>query len=155
RAGAATDASGSAQLSEGALKPGGRGAEADGVRTPARIALLIALVSTLAWTPAPADAATLEGMLAGIDVSHWQGSINWAKVGGDGVSFAIMKATEGRSYVDPTYSTNVDGATSNGIAVGAYHFAGPSSQQGDAVAEADHFVSVARNAAGDVLPALD
>jgi len=119
-----------------------------------RAVVLGVLVASVAAAPRAA-AATPEGMLAGIDVSHWQGTIDWAKVAGDGVRFAIMKATEGRSYVDPTYSKNVVGAAANGITVGAYHFAGPSSQKGDAKAEADHFVSVARNAAGDVLPALD
>ena len=33
--------------------------------------------------------------IKGIDVSHWQGNINWKKVAGDGIKFAFIKATEG------------------------------------------------------------
>ena len=119
-----------------------------------RAALAFVLVSSSAVTlisAEPASAATQPG----IDVSAWQGTINWAKVADAGIRFAIMKATEGSSWNDPTYAKNVSGATSNGIVVGAYHFADPSSASGDAVAEADHFVSVARNSPGDIVPALD
>ncbi len=120
-----------------------------------RLALVFALVAgALAGAPTPASAIP-PGMLPGIDVSHWQGTIDWTKVAAEGVRFAILKATEGRSWVDPTYAANVSGATANGIAVGAYHFATPSAQSGDAVEEADHFVQIARNSAGDVVPALD
>src|SRR4051812_17577721 len=38
----------------------------------------------------------------GVDVSHWQGTINWATVAGAGIKFAFCKATEGTTYVDPT-----------------------------------------------------
>ncbi|MET1176930.1 phage tail spike protein [Peribacillus simplex] len=62
-------------------------------------------------------------MLKGIDVSHWQGSIDWDKVANDGVQFAILKATDSTTYIDPTFKTNVTNAKNNGIKVGAYHFA--------------------------------
>ena len=45
-------------------------------------------------------------VLEGIDVSHWQGTINWPKVAAAGKKFAIIKATEGTNYVDPHYATN-------------------------------------------------
>jgi lysozyme len=93
--------------------------------------------------------------VGGIDVSEFQGTIDWAAVDPDTVRFAIVRATKGRSYVDPNYATNVAGATANGFVVGAYHRAKPDGASGDAVREADLFVDVARNAAGDVLPVLD
>ena len=116
-------------------------------------ALILNALGVLAASHAPAAPA---GMLAGIDVSHWQGgTIDWSKVAASGVSFAIAKASEGTSVVDPTYAENVAGASAAGIRIGAYHFAQPSTKVGEAAAEADHFVKIARNAAGDVLPALD
>ena len=58
----------------------------------------------------------------GIDVSHYQGAIDWKKVAADNVSYAYVKATEGESYVDDTYAYNIREARKNGISVGAYHF---------------------------------
>jgi GH25 family lysozyme M1 (1,4-beta-N-acetylmuramidase) len=104
---------------------------------------------------APTTVAQAVGSLAGIDVSHWQETIDWAQVAASGVSFVIAKATEGRSYVDPMYATNKAGATSMGLAFTAYHFARPDGTPGDAVAEADHFVDVAQLGPGNLIPALD
>ena len=42
----------------------------------------------------------------GPDVSHYQGSVNWASVKAAGVGFAIAKATEGSSYVDAQFKAN-------------------------------------------------
>jgi GH25 family lysozyme M1 (1,4-beta-N-acetylmuramidase) len=93
----------------------------------------------------------------GIDVSHWQGTVNWTKVDNDGVQFAFMKATDGTSYTDPQFSTNWSQARSHGIYRGAYHFAEPSSSSGSAVAQAQHFVSTVGSLkhAGDLPPVLD
>jgi GH25 family lysozyme M1 (1,4-beta-N-acetylmuramidase) len=91
----------------------------------------------------------------GIDVSQYQNTIDWTSVNHNRVGFVIMRATKGSTDVDTAYATNLAGATDNGFFLGAYHRATPSSVAGDAVAEADHFVAVARNAAGDLIPALD
>lgn len=58
----------------------------------------------------------------GIDVSHHQGEIDWAKVAGAGVRFAYLKATEGRDLRDPRFDANWKAAAASGIARGAYHF---------------------------------
>jgi GH25 family lysozyme M1 (1,4-beta-N-acetylmuramidase) len=91
----------------------------------------------------------------GIDVSHYQGTINWASVAADGKKFAFQKATEGISYVDPTVGTNTSGAKANGILVGVYHFAHPDTDT--AASEAAHFLSGAANyiKAGFLQPVLD
>lgn len=95
------------------------------------------------------------GLTEGIDVSHWQGTIDWAKVRAAGKRFAFLKASESTDYVDPTYTKNRSGARANGLYVGAYHFAQPGTQSGDAVAEADHFLAAAQPARGDLVPVLD
>ena len=58
----------------------------------------------------------------GIDVSHHQGVIDWAKVAGDDVAFAYLKATEGGDFRDRAFARNWREARDDGIAVGAYHF---------------------------------
>lgn len=84
----------------------------------------------------------------GIDVSHWQGTINWASVYSAGYKFAFCKATEGVGYTDPTFTTNMNGGENAGLLMGAYHFATPYTDGvNDAVDEAQYFVS----AAGDYI----
>ena len=59
-------------------------------------------------------------MIPGIDVSHYQGTIDWAKVKASGVQFAYIKATQGASFVDPKLAENVEGAASVEIPIGLY-----------------------------------
>lgn len=63
----------------------------------------------------------------GIDVSRWQGNINWAKVKAAGIKFAILKAggSDDGFYTDSKWEANYKGVKASGIAVGAYYFAGP------------------------------
>ena len=94
----------------------------------------------------------------GVDVSHWQGQIDWAKVKAAGYSFAIMKATEGTGMIDDTLAVNVVGARDTGIAVGAYHFC-RASNVSEAIAEAQVFGNVLDSLGGiaaiDIPPILD
>ena len=101
------------------------------------------------------DPAATTGYLEGIDISHWQNTIDWKKVAAAGKRFAIMKATQDTDYRDPLYSTNRSGAAAAGIPTTAYHFAEPDASPNDAVLQADHFVSTAKLGAGDLVPALD
>ena len=63
-------------------------------------------------------------MIKGIDVSEFQGSIDWAKVKNDGVEFAILKLGNiydtDANYKDSKFDTNYKNARANGIKVGAY-----------------------------------
>ncbi|MET7638432.1 GH25 family lysozyme [Streptomyces sp. NPDC005438] len=70
----------------------------------------------------------------GIDVSHYQGNINWGSVKNAGIQFAWIKATEGTTYKDPKFSANYTGAYNNKVIRGAYHFARPGSSSGSAQA---------------------
>ncbi len=65
----------------------------------------------------------------GIDVSVWQGKIDWAKVAANGVDFAIIRCGyrsydpgDGKIYVDPTFEYNISNAIKNGIKVGVYFY---------------------------------
>jgi lysozyme len=58
----------------------------------------------------------------GIDVSRWQGDVDWQKVRSAGVSFAYIKATEGGDFADPKFRDYWAGAKRAGVARGAYHY---------------------------------
>jgi GH25 family lysozyme M1 (1,4-beta-N-acetylmuramidase) len=77
----------------------------------------------------------------GIDVSHWQGNIQWDKVAKDGIDFVMLKATESNNYIDPTFYDHANNAKKAGLLVGAYHFARFSSVE-KAIKEADYFIKV-------------
>lgn len=91
----------------------------------------------------------------GLDVSHWQGRVDWRAVARSGVSFTWLKASEGTSVVDRTWERNRRAARQAGILVGAYHFASPSRHRDDARREADHFLRTTRLRPGEMVPALD
>jgi GH25 family lysozyme M1 (1,4-beta-N-acetylmuramidase) len=106
-------------------------------------------------TSPPPDGTTASGRLEGIDISHWQGTIDWAKVRAAGKKFAYIKASEHTSFVDDKYATNRSRAKSAGLKVGAYHFARPDLGTTDAYAEADHFIRTADWTSGELRPVLD
>src|SRR3954449_9170784 len=58
----------------------------------------------------------------GIDVSKSQATVDWTAVQAAGYAFAYVKATDGETYVDPTFEQNWMGAASAGLLRGAYHF---------------------------------
>ncbi|MDE5803049.1 MAG: glycoside hydrolase family 25 [Lachnospiraceae bacterium] len=58
----------------------------------------------------------------GVDVSHYQGTIDWASIEEQNISFAFIKATEGSSYVDGCFSQNWKNISNTSILAGAYHF---------------------------------
>lgn len=92
----------------------------------------------------------------GIDVSHWQGEIDWGAVADSGIRFAYMKATEGTSYTDPQFAENYTSSYNQGLIRGAYHFALPGNSGG--AAQARFFVDNGGgwSADGQTLPpALD
>lgn len=92
----------------------------------------------------------------GIDVSHWQGKINWKQVRADGRTFAFIKATQGTKRVDPQFVTNARGAKAAGLLIGAYHFVDATSSAA-AREEAQHFVKTLESAGVefDLPPVMD
>jgi GH25 family lysozyme M1 (1,4-beta-N-acetylmuramidase) len=88
--------------------------------------------------PAPGS-RTLAETVPGMDVSHYQGAIDWAGAYGAGARFVYMKATEGTTYQDPNFSANYTGSYNAGFIRGAYHFANPNSSSG--TAQSDFFAA--------------
>jgi lysozyme len=93
-----------------------------------------------------------ESQATGIDVSHFQGTVNWTEVAGSGVAFAFAKATDGITYVDPDFAVNWPAMQSAGLLRGAYHFYEPAD---DPASQAQNFLSTVSLASGDLPPVLD
>ena len=92
------------------------------------------------------------GDAQGIDVSHYQGTVNWQQVKAAGIQFAFAKATEGVTLTDPEFATNWAGMKAAGILRGAYHFFEPTDDAGQ---QATFFLSTVQLASGDLPPVLD
>lgn len=58
----------------------------------------------------------------GVDISVWQGEVDWPTARANGVNFAYLKATEGGNLVDPAFSHNWQTTAAAGVPHGAYHF---------------------------------
>ena len=82
----------------------------------------------------------------GIDVSQWQGTVNWSKVKADGISFVFIRCsyTSLKSFnlhTDPKFKANVTAAAAAGLKVGVYHYSGATSAT-EAKKEADYVLKV-------------
>lgn len=87
--------------------------------------------------------------LKGIDVSYYQGNINWSAVANDGVSFAFMRVSDG-GYLDTKFSANWSGSRAAGIKHGAYQFFRPGQ---DPIEQAEILLNgIGRKLAPDDLP---
>jgi lysozyme len=92
-------------------------------------------------------------ILQGVDVSHWDGTIDWAQTHGAGIEFAIAKATEATDFVDDTFATNRQNAKAAGVVFGAYHFFRADVDPTD---QANHFLSVIGSVEpGEIAPVID
>ena len=89
----------------------------------------------------------------GIDVSHHNGKIIWEVVKYDKqVDFVYIKASEGKTYVDPNYRTNLQNARKNGFKVGSYHFFRMTSGSHE---QFQHFKKVVNKEKQDLIPMVD
>ena len=89
----------------------------------------------------------------GVDVSHYQGHINWEHVARDkDIQFVYVKATESAGYVDDFYLRNLYGAKRVGIPVGVYHFFRPNAS---ALTQLENFRSNVDPRQQDLIPIVD
>ena len=90
--------------------------------------------------------------LDGIDVSHYQGDIDWNMIEEQGIDFAFIKATEGSGHIDGCFEKNWQRAGQTSLLVGAYHFFSFGSN-GDT--QADHFIHTVGSLNGKLPPVID
>lgn len=90
----------------------------------------------------------------GIDVSDWQGYIDYSKVKDSGVDIVYIKSSQGSNIQDPYFKTNYDNAKANGLKVGIYHFL-TATTVSEARQEAEFFSSVISGLSPDCKLAMD
>ena len=88
----------------------------------------------------------------GVDVSAYQGVVDWPMLAEQGVDFAFMKATEGSTLQDRQFAANWVGAQAAGVRPGAYHFL---SYDSPGQTQADNFISVVPVTPGALPPVVD
>lgn len=90
--------------------------------------------------------------IRGVDVSYYQGEIDWQVLAGENITFAFIKATEGSSHIDTKFMENWEQVEKTALKRGAYHFF---SFESSGKAQAEHFISVVPKTAGDISPVID
>jgi len=95
---------------------------------------------------------TTGSIYKGIDISHYNGDINFTKVKAAGIQVVYIKATEGTTYVDNYLGTYYNGAKSVGLKTGFYHFLVSTSSP---ETQAQNFYNNIRDMQSDLKPVLD
>ena len=117
--------------------------------------LAVALFHFLRWRGyilLPQEAAPRQWEVFGVDVSVYQGEVDWAVLAGQGVDFAFIKATEGSSLQDVRFAENWTNAQAAGVRVGAYHFF---SYDSPGETQADNFIDAVPVTPGALPPVVD
>lgn len=119
-------------------------------RRARRVAVVLAAAMTaLGTAPARADDCGAAERLRGIDVSSWQGEIDWRKVRAAGIVFAFARVSDGLDALDARFAANFAGMRRAHVRRGAYQYFRASA---DAVAQADLAVRAVRRLGGADLP---
>jgi len=95
----------------------------------AALMVLLASCARFPSAPIPGDNHPHPGVsraralpIQGVDISRYQGNVDFGRLRAGGAHFAFIKATEGADYVDPTFARNWAGARAAGLPRAAYHF---------------------------------
>ena len=88
----------------------------------------------------------------GVDVSSYQGEIDWQTLSEQGICFAFIKATEGSSFTDPYFVRNFTQAQMTQLKVGAYHFF---SYDSAGKTQAENFIAAVEPFEGMLPPVID
>ncbi|HZV01803.1 MAG TPA: GH25 family lysozyme [Planctomycetota bacterium] len=118
-----------------------------------RVFALAALaLAPLAGAGSASVAAPSATLAHGIDVSQYDGALDWSKIAASGVTFAIARVSDGLNYPDPYFAKNWSGMKANGVIRGVYQFFRP---EQSAVAQADLLLKATTFEPGDLPPFLD
>lgn len=114
------------------------------------ITMMIFMNLTITEAVSPISSASYEGL----DVSNWQGNIDYAQVKSAGIEVVYIKASEGTTFKDPYFERNYANAKANGLKVGFYHFVTATNVQ-SAREQAQFFASVISGKTPDCKLAMD
>lgn len=88
----------------------------------------------------------------GVDVSAYQGTIDWKTLAAQDIDFVFIKATEGSTFVDRNFAYNYAAAQDMELRVGVYHFFSYDSEGGT---QADNFIRTVEPCEGMLPPVID
>ena len=100
--------------------------------------LIVILLLSIA-IPVFAFPPSSDEIYEGIDVSEWQGTIDFEAVADSGIDIVYIRASEGTDYIDPYFRENYEKAKANGLRTGFYHYLTARTEE-EARAEAEFFV---------------
>lgn len=125
----------------------------DGTAKPPEKVSTDTITNTIPQTKTETKAQTKDKKLQGIDISHFQGNINWQAFTKNQFEFVFVKATGGETFIDPKFSSNWHALRTTNLARGAYHFFYASD---DAKKQAEHFLTtIGKLKPTDLPPVLD
>lgn len=116
--------------------------------------LVITLLLTLLPLTSFAIVADGSQIYEGIDVSNWQGYINYEEVKNEGINIIYIKSSQGDNIIDSYFKINYNNAKANGLKVGFYHFLTARNEE-EAIRQAEFFSSVISNTSPDCKLAMD
>lgn len=116
--------------------------------------LFIIMLTTFYQVPCLAFGPSNSKIYQGIDVSSWQGNIDFSAVKNSGIEFVYIKSSEGTRYIDPYFEQNYQNAKANGLKVGFYHYV-TARNTDEARAQANFFARVISNKNPDCRLAMD
>ncbi|MGE9362424.1 GH25 family lysozyme [Isoptericola nanjingensis] len=131
----------------------GRGRRALAVAVGA-VVVLLGVLALLVWNGVlwPNRLAADRYAVRGVDVSAYQGEIDWPVLADQDLDFAFIKATEGSAHEDERFAASWEGARATDLLVGAYHFLSFESPGAD---QAAHMIDVVPAESGTLPPVVD
>jgi lysozyme len=104
--------------------------------------------------PESASACIPGQTVLGVDVSYYDGNVNWTRARAAGVAFTFVRVSDGLTFHDPKFTANWQGAKAAGVLRGAYQFFRPSD---DPTEQADLLIAAigGKYTPGDLPPVID
>lgn len=118
------------------------------------VLIIVVLAAGMIWTKKwQMNLCFVSGYeLQGVDVSHYQGEIDWKQIQEQDIQFAFIKATEGSASVDERFYDNWNAASQTELFIGAYHFF---SFDSDAQSQAALYINTVGDLHGKITPVID
>ena len=117
------------------------------------ILLFITLLSSIALKKVKINSLYAKTFpVQGVDVSHYQGDIDWKVLQMQNIDFAYIKATEGSRHVDEKFVENWKNASRTSLKIGAYHFFSFDSEGEN---QAENFIRTVGTLEGKLIPVID
>lgn len=123
-------------------------------RINATIVIMLIMFNSIAIPKVKAIEPSSNNIYNGIDVSNYQGAIDYSRVRNAGIEVVYIKATEGQTITDAYLRRNYENARANGLKIGFYHFV-RARNNAQAIAEAEYFSNAISGMTADCRLAMD